>query len=165
MILFADLISTMILLLPAQGNVRLKDFGEELRTVIQTIIPTKTPIHLILDGFSDERVEDQSGSYSGFRIGPAPLEVCFCSGLNRTIRLTFAVVYTHIFFLGCCSRSTSKSLLCVPVLIGTPKRVDSRSGLTDMPMKRFRARSNARREKRMSLQKTGNESARGRNPT
>lgn len=59
----------------AQGNVRLHEFGEELRTVIQTIVPNKTPIHLIMDGYSDERVDDSSANYSGFRIGPAPLEV------------------------------------------------------------------------------------------
>ena len=59
----------------AQGNVRLHEFGEELRTVIQTIVPNKTPIHLIMYGYSDERVEDTSAGYSGFRIGPAPLEV------------------------------------------------------------------------------------------
>ena len=59
---------------PAQGSVRLKEFGEELRAVIQTIIPGKTPIHLILDGHTDERIDDTPASYSGFRIGPAPLE-------------------------------------------------------------------------------------------
>ena len=68
-------LSDLLLFTAAQGNVRLHEFGEELRTVIQTIVPNKTPIHLIMDGYSDERVDDSLANYSGFRIGPAPLEV------------------------------------------------------------------------------------------
>lgn len=54
---------------------RLQEFGEELRTVISTIVPNKTPIHLVLDGHAEDRVDENAVSYSGFRIGPATLEV------------------------------------------------------------------------------------------
>lgn len=57
-----------------QGSVRLKEFGGELRDVIKSIIPNKTPIHLVLDGLPEER-DDASLNHGGFRIGPAPLEV------------------------------------------------------------------------------------------
>lgn len=52
--------------------VRLEQFGDGLREVIKSIIPERTPIHLVLDG----RDEDSSQrNYGGFgRLGPAPLE-------------------------------------------------------------------------------------------
>lgn len=57
-----------------EGAVRLDQFGQELRAVIQSIIPDRTPIHLVLDGRATERSED-GGTFAGFsRIGPAPLE-------------------------------------------------------------------------------------------
>jgi hypothetical protein len=57
-----------------EGAVRLDQFGEELREVIKSIIPGRTPIHLVLDGRVPERTED-GGVLHGFsRIGPAPLE-------------------------------------------------------------------------------------------
>jgi hypothetical protein len=60
------------------GDVPLKQFGDELRDVIKSIIPDKTPIHLVLDGLSEEKVEEGATGYTGFsRIGPAPLEVSF----------------------------------------------------------------------------------------
>lgn len=59
----------------AEGSVRLPQFGEELRDAIKSIIPDRTPIHLLLDGRSEERLEEGPVNYGGFsRIGPAPLE-------------------------------------------------------------------------------------------
>ena len=41
-----------------------------------SIIPNKTPIHLILDGLSEETVDESLAICSGYhRIGPAPIEV------------------------------------------------------------------------------------------
>lgn len=58
-----------------EGAVRLDQFGEELRAVIKSIIPARTPIHLVLDGRVTERSEEGGSGYGGFsRIGPAPLE-------------------------------------------------------------------------------------------
>lgn len=58
----------------AQGDVRLDQFGEELREVIKSIIPERTPIHLLLDGRAEEKREESSVNYGFSRIGPAPLE-------------------------------------------------------------------------------------------
>lgn len=57
----------------AEGNVRLDQFGEALREVIKSIIPDKTPIHLVLDGRSETKIEDSPQNF-GFRLGPTPLE-------------------------------------------------------------------------------------------
>ena len=58
-----------------EGSVRLDTFGQELREVIKSIIPDNTPIHLVLDGRSEERFEEGATSNFGFnRLGPAPLE-------------------------------------------------------------------------------------------
>jgi len=57
-----------------EGTVRLPQFGEELRDVIKSIIPERTPIHLLLDGRSEERLEEGPVSLGFSRIGPAPLE-------------------------------------------------------------------------------------------
>lgn len=59
-----------------QNDIPLKRFGEELREVIKSIIPDNTPIHLILDGVSDDILEESTIGFTGFsRIGQAPLEV------------------------------------------------------------------------------------------
>lgn len=52
--------------------IRLDQFGEQLREVIQCIIPDRTPIHLVLDGRADEGSKQNYGGFS--RLGPAPLE-------------------------------------------------------------------------------------------
>ena len=52
--------------------VRLDQFGEHLREVIQCIIPDRTPIHLVLDGRADDSSQRTYGGFS--RLGPAPLE-------------------------------------------------------------------------------------------
>ena len=53
-------------------NVKLDQFGKELKEVIRCIIPDNTPIHLVLDGRPEENVQQQ---YSGFsRMAGAPLE-------------------------------------------------------------------------------------------
>lgn len=57
-----------------EGAVRLDQFGEELREVIKSIIPGRTPIHLVLDGRVPERTEDVGMIHGFSRIGPAPLE-------------------------------------------------------------------------------------------
>ena len=57
----------------AERTVRLDQFGQELREVIKSIIPDKTPIHLVLDGRSETKLEDAPQSF-GFRLGPTPLE-------------------------------------------------------------------------------------------
>lgn len=58
-----------------EGAVRLDQFGEELREVIKSIIPGRTPIHLVLDGRAPDRSEDGAIAIHGFsRIGPAPLD-------------------------------------------------------------------------------------------
>lgn len=57
------------------GFSRLKEFGEELRGVILSVLPSNTPIHLVLDGQPDEMADDSSASFSGYRIGPTPIEV------------------------------------------------------------------------------------------
>jgi hypothetical protein len=48
------------------SNVKLEQFGKELREVIRCIIPDKTPIHLVLDGRPDEGGQQ---NYGGFRMG------------------------------------------------------------------------------------------------
>ena len=53
---------------------RLDQFGEELKDVIKSIIPDKTPIHLLLDGRAEERLDDGALNFGFSRIGPAPLE-------------------------------------------------------------------------------------------
>jgi hypothetical protein len=54
------------------SNVKLEQFGKELREVIRCIIPDKTPIHLVLDGRPEENVQQ---GYTGFsRMAGAPLE-------------------------------------------------------------------------------------------
>ena len=54
------------------SNVKLEQFGKELREVIRCIIPEKTPIHLVLDGRPEENIQQ---SYTGFsRMAGAPLE-------------------------------------------------------------------------------------------
>lgn len=60
----------------AEEEVRLDQFGDELRRAIKSIIPDRTPIHLLLDGRAEEYADDGGGSnFGGFsRIGPAPLE-------------------------------------------------------------------------------------------
>jgi hypothetical protein len=57
------------------GTGRLKEFGEELRSVIMSIIPSKTPINLIFDGVADENIEESASTLSGYRLGQVPLEV------------------------------------------------------------------------------------------
>lgn len=57
-----------------EGETLLDQFGDELRGVIQSIIPDKTPIHLLLDGRPEERVDDTGLNLGFSRIGPAPLE-------------------------------------------------------------------------------------------
>ncbi|ACI65622.1 predicted protein [Phaeodactylum tricornutum CCAP 1055/1] len=58
----------------ADSSVALDQFGEELRGVIKSIIPDKTPIHLVLDGRPESRLEEGNISLGFSRIGPAPLE-------------------------------------------------------------------------------------------
>jgi hypothetical protein len=53
----------------------LKEFGEELRTVIMSIIPSKTPINLVSDGLFDESSDEASATLTGYRLGQGPLEV------------------------------------------------------------------------------------------
>lgn len=54
------------------SNVKLEQFGKELREVIRCIIPDKTPIHLVLDGRPDENPQQ---NYTGFsRMGGSALE-------------------------------------------------------------------------------------------
>jgi hypothetical protein len=54
------------------SNVKLEQFGKELRAVIRCIIPDKTPIHLVLDGRPEENAQQ---NYTGFsRMAGAPLE-------------------------------------------------------------------------------------------
>eukprot|EP00934_Nitzschia_sp_Nitz4_P007743 Nitzschia sp. Nitz4//scaffold22_size323478//75040//86490//NITZ4_000513-RA/size323478-snap-gene-0.540-mRNA-1//-1//CDS//3329542953//7733//frame0 len=48
------------------SNVKLEQFGQELKEVIRCIIPDKTPIHLVLDGRPEEREEQR---FAGFRMG------------------------------------------------------------------------------------------------
>jgi hypothetical protein len=52
----------------------LKEFAEELRSVIMSIIPSKTPINLVFDGVVEESDENVS-TLSGYRLGQVPLEV------------------------------------------------------------------------------------------
>jgi hypothetical protein len=59
----------------SSGFSRLKEFGEELRSVILSILPSNTPIHLVLDGTSEEVTDDSATTFSGYRIGPTPIEV------------------------------------------------------------------------------------------
>lgn len=59
------------------GTTCLKEFGEEIRSVIKSIMPMMTPVHLVLDGLSEELAESSGKvvGHSGFRIGPAQLAV------------------------------------------------------------------------------------------
>ena len=50
----------------------LTKFGKELRDVLRSIIPDKTPIHLVLDGRPDESVQTNPAGF--IRMGGAPLE-------------------------------------------------------------------------------------------
>lgn len=54
----------------------MREFGEELRTVVKSIIPAKTPVHIVLDGLSEDREDEIQGNHSAYRIGPAQLQVC-----------------------------------------------------------------------------------------
>ena len=47
-------------------------FGKELRDVLRSIIPDKTPIHLVLDGRAEESVQVNPGGF--MRMGGAPLQ-------------------------------------------------------------------------------------------
>lgn len=91
----------MIFKFLAQGAVRLKEFGEELRGVIMSIIPNNTPVHLILDGLSEETVDESLASYSGYhRIGPAPIEVrteyFYRRSIDVAVRSCVAVAGLHL---------------------------------------------------------------------
>jgi hypothetical protein len=57
-----------------EGSVFLDQFGDDLRNVIQSIIPDKTPINLLLDGRPEERGDDTTLNFGFSRIGSAPLE-------------------------------------------------------------------------------------------
>lgn len=57
-----------------EGSVRLDQFGQDLQEVIKSIIPDKTPIHLVLDGKVDQRIEDNPSNFGFNRLGPTPLE-------------------------------------------------------------------------------------------
>lgn len=93
----------------ASGSARLKEFGEELGGVIKSISPNKTPIHLVLDGLSDEAGDEASSGYSGYRIGPAPLEVCrglFFNYFNYNFAgLARCSLYCSFLSLTHCNRS------------------------------------------------------------
>lgn len=52
----------------------MKEFAEELRGVIMSIIPSKTPINLVFDGVVEE-TDDNATTLSGYRLGQVPLEV------------------------------------------------------------------------------------------
>ena len=59
-----------------QGASGLREFGEELRSVVKSIIPQNAPLHIVLDGLSEDREEEApQGNVHPFRIGPAQLEV------------------------------------------------------------------------------------------
>lgn len=61
-----------------QGDLLFKTFGEELRDVIKSIIPDRTPISLMMDHglTTEEKLDDGSAAFTGFsRIGSVPLEV------------------------------------------------------------------------------------------
>lgn len=49
------------------SNVKLEQFGKDLKDVIRCIIPDNTPIHLVLDGRAEERESHEHSS--GFRMG------------------------------------------------------------------------------------------------
>lgn len=58
----------------AEGSFCLDDFGAELKKTVKSIIQENTPIHLVLDGRVEERIEEGSSNFGNFgRIGPAPL--------------------------------------------------------------------------------------------
>ena len=62
--------------LAAHASSRLKDFGEELRKVIKSIMPSQTLIHIVLDGLSEERDEDMSNSaHASYRMGSGQADV------------------------------------------------------------------------------------------
>jgi hypothetical protein len=53
-----------------------------------SIVPSKTPIHLVSDGLFDESSEEASATLTGYRLGQGPLEVreshrCFALLLAR----------------------------------------------------------------------------------
>jgi hypothetical protein len=70
----------------------LKEFGEELRNVILSIIPSKTPINLVFDGTAEEAVEETSGPMSGYLFGQAPLEVSRLKGIFPMKLLRFVLM-------------------------------------------------------------------------
>jgi hypothetical protein len=55
-----------------QTKMSLTKFGRELREVLRSIIPDKTPIHLVLDGRPEESVQTNPSGL--IRMGGAPLE-------------------------------------------------------------------------------------------
>lgn len=58
----------------AEGSVSLEEFGHHMKSVIKSIVTENTPIHLLLDGQVEERIEDGPAGLAGFsRLGPAPL--------------------------------------------------------------------------------------------
>lgn len=57
------------------GTDRLKEFAEELRSVIMSIIPSKTPINLVFDGVVEEATDESSATLAGYWLGQVPLEV------------------------------------------------------------------------------------------
>ena len=83
------------------GTARLKEFAEELRSVIMSIIPSKTPINLVFDGVVDE-TDESVPALSGYRLGQVPLEVsdehvtCF---LLLIFLMKFLVLNCSLFLL------------------------------------------------------------------
>ena len=57
-----------------EGDGRLEMFGQELLAVIKSIIPDNTPIHIVLDGRTEERIEENGSTNFFNRLGPTPLE-------------------------------------------------------------------------------------------
>jgi hypothetical protein len=58
----------------AEGSFCLARFGAELKQTVKSIIQENTPIHLVLDGRVEERVEEGNSNFGNYgRIGPAPL--------------------------------------------------------------------------------------------
>ncbi|GKY91607.1 hypothetical protein MPSEU_000132600 [Mayamaea pseudoterrestris] len=58
-----------------EANIRLDNFGDHLKSMIKSIIPDKTPIHLLLDDRIEEKVDESNSTPFGYgRIGAAPLE-------------------------------------------------------------------------------------------
>ncbi len=58
----------------AEAAFCLAKFGAELKQTVKSIIQENTPIHLVLDGRVEERVEEGISNFGNYgRIGPAPL--------------------------------------------------------------------------------------------